>query len=477
MRPQSAHLWRQCDCLTFTMGYYNGGNSFFEPSLYHLGSSGTGKTASDFPLIYFIVGKLWKVFGQHEFIYRLIVILLFFIGLFALFRSFELLLKDSVIAVFVALLMFTSPTLVYYGNNFLMNIPAFSMALIGLHFFVQFIIKSKDKYLYLFAISFLLAGLLKVSSLLSYVAVCGLFILERFNLNLNQDNKIFQKPWKQFFIMLSVFLIVFSWYAYAANYNSQNNRGFFLIGILPIWDIDAEKIRITFNAIWDHIKWDYFMKETQLLLVLMFVAVLAFYRKVNKALIALIIMLAIGFLTFAILFFQPLLHHDYYTISLFIVVPFVLLGFFLFLKNSFRNVYNGLALRIILVIFLMLNVDFARRRMIWRFSPQSYLMDNYLKNMQRLEGIDDYMRSIGIDEMDKIISISDNSINISLYYAKHKGWTNFGISDNVMKLKDRIDMGAKYLLVYNTDDLKKEYLKPYIHNKIGEYNHVKIFKL
>ena len=77
--PQSIHLWRQCDCLSITMNYYQDNNPFFKPSIHNLGRDGTGKTVSDFPLIYFSVAELWKVFGYHEFIYRLVVVLFFFI--------------------------------------------------------------------------------------------------------------------------------------------------------------------------------------------------------------------------------------------------------------------------------------------------------------------------------------------------------------------------------------------------------------
>jgi len=45
-RPQSIHQWRQCDCLSITMNYFQDNNSFFEPSIHHLANDGTGKTIS-----------------------------------------------------------------------------------------------------------------------------------------------------------------------------------------------------------------------------------------------------------------------------------------------------------------------------------------------------------------------------------------------------------------------------------------------
>ena len=107
-RPtQSIHQWRQCDCLSITMNYYQDNNPFLQPSVHYLGADGTGKTISECPLIYYSVASLWKVFGHHEFIYRMLVLLIYFIGLFSVFKLFENKLKDSIWAMICSLLLFT----------------------------------------------------------------------------------------------------------------------------------------------------------------------------------------------------------------------------------------------------------------------------------------------------------------------------------------------------------------------------------
>ena len=89
LSPQSLHLWRQCDCLSITLNYYQDSNNFFEPAIHNLGHDGTGKTISEFPVIYYLVAQIWKIFGIHEFIFRLIILLLFYAGLFSVFKVFE----------------------------------------------------------------------------------------------------------------------------------------------------------------------------------------------------------------------------------------------------------------------------------------------------------------------------------------------------------------------------------------------------
>ena len=475
--PQSLHQWRQCDCLSITMNYFQDNNAFLEPSVHHLGVDGTGKTVSDFPLIYFSVAQLWKIFGQHEYIFRLIVLLIFFLSLFAMFKIFENTLKDSVLAIIFPLLLFTSPTLVYYANNFLMDIPAFSLAIIGLYFFYKFYQSSKIKYLYLFAFLSAIAGLLKISSLMSFIAVWGLFLLEILNIKLNPDRKIFQHPVKQIIPLIIVLIIPVIWYSYASYYNSNNNAGFFLIGYLPIWDLNISQINITLDAIHEHIKWDYFRKETQFVFLFMFIMILVFYKRVNKIMLFLTIFLSIGFLLFILLFFQALKDHDYYTINLFILIPIVLLSFLLLLKNRFKVIYTSVLFRIILIVFLIHNIDFAKRRIDNRYSHEGWPNKNWIENIQSFEEISPYLRSIGINNDDRVISLSDNSINISLYLMNQKGWTNYGISGDSIKIKEKINLGAKYLLIYNKEIYKEQYIQPFIENKIGEFRNVDIFAL
>jgi hypothetical protein len=80
MPPQSMHDWRQADCASFAMMYYDHGMNFFEPKVFNL-LMGGGHAAGEFPILYYFVAILYKVFGPHEFIFRLVFSLIFFVGL------------------------------------------------------------------------------------------------------------------------------------------------------------------------------------------------------------------------------------------------------------------------------------------------------------------------------------------------------------------------------------------------------------
>lgn len=358
-----------------------------------------------------------------------------------------------------------------------MDVPAFSLVLVSMYFFFRFIQSENDKYFYWFVFINVIAGLLKISSLMIFIAVFGLFVLEMFNIKIDSERKIFQKPLKQFALLISVLVIQLILYMYASNYNSIYNGGIFLVGYLPIWDLDFVQIKVTFDAIIEHIKHDYFRRETQIVFGIMFILVLAFYKHINKIVLYIIILLSIGFLLFGTLFFQALKDHDYYTINLFILIPVIFLGFLQLLKNKLYRVYSSIYFRVILIIFLIYNIKFAKDQLVNRYSSVGWQNENYIVNIQPFEDINTYLQSLGIKNDDKVISLSDNSINISLYFMNKKGWTNYGINLDSLKIEKAVSLGAKYLFIYGKEVYKEPGIQPFIKNKIGEFKNIDIYSL
>ncbi len=58
-----------------------------------------------------------------------------------------------------------------------------------------------------------------------------------------------------------------------------------------------------------------------------------------------------------------------------------------------------------------------------------------------------------------------------------KGWTNYGINLDTNKIKEKIDLGGKYLFIYDDENLKDKRLQSFINNKIGEFKGIKIYAL
>ena len=182
-RPQSVHQWRQADCLSMTMNYYKEDRPFFEPALHFLSIDGTGQTISEFPIIYYTVSRLWKVFGHHEYIYRFFTLGFFLCGLFALFKTSEWLLKDTLWAFFTTFLVLCAPYLSYYAFNFLVDIPALSTAMIAWFWFARYWRKRNNIDFFICLFFFFMAGLIKISSALSFFGLLGVLFFDTISKN------------------------------------------------------------------------------------------------------------------------------------------------------------------------------------------------------------------------------------------------------------------------------------------------------
>jgi hypothetical protein len=105
--------------------------------------------------------------------------------------------------------------------------------------------------------------------------------------------------------------------------------------------------------------------------------------------------------------------------------------------------------------------------------------ERHLQHFQALETITPYLRSLGIERTDKVISIPDISFNITLYLMDQKGWTDYGDVNlnRSEKIAKKIKSGAEYLIINDSTIYKKDNIQPYIKNKIGSYKNIDIYDL
>ena len=287
--PQSIHKWRQSDCASIALNYYQGGMNFFKPETHNLTSDAgtTGKCCtSEIPILYYSVASLYTVFGHHDYIYRIFNTLLFFLGLFFLFRLLHYILKDIFWAIALALLFFTSPVLIYYGNNFLSNSSSLAFSIIGWYYFMRFYFEHKPKWFYISMAVFFIAAAFKVTALFSLFAITGIYGLELLGLiKFKKSGKLFSKPIWYLLSIIPIFIIIGLWLVYAHNYNQKHDCSYFSTTIFPIWDLNRTEI----FSVLDKIKrvWleQYFHKSVILFLLICFLFIVSFFRKNIKLLI------------------------------------------------------------------------------------------------------------------------------------------------------------------------------------------------
>jgi 4-amino-4-deoxy-L-arabinose transferase-like glycosyltransferase len=474
-RPQSVHRWRQSDCTSLALNYYQDGMHFFSPQTHNLtsdkGNSGYVAT-SEVPGLYYTVAVLYKIFGYHEFIYRLLNTLIFLTGLFFLFRLFHEILQSRIWSSFLTLLVFSSPVLVYYGNNFLTDSTALSFSFIGWYYFIRYYKKPKLKLYYFAMLFFLLAASCKISAGISIVALLTYMLGEKTFFSKSSRSKIFPASIHSYIPFICIFLIVGSWALYARIYNTQHATGYFSTTTFPIWGLDRNGI----NQVLDHIKnlWfnQYFHPSLIYFLAALFLICFLFLRKIDRFLISTTLILFLGTILYCTLWFWTLQDHDYYTINLYILPVFILLSFFYILKNSLPKLFNKWYIKTLFASFVLFNIYYAHSQQNLRYNGW---WNNYSVEKD-IYSATNYLRSIGINRTDTIISLPDDS-HCSLYLMNQKGWTNCsGINDSAA-ISAAINRGAKYLIVNKPEFLETNYLKPFLYQQIGEYGSISVFRL
>ena len=358
-----------------------------------------------------------------------------------------------------------------------MDVPAFSLSLIALYCLMKYYKTRIKKYFYVFISLSAIAGLLKISSLIIFFAICIFLLLEFIKRKFFTEEKKTQYSIKHSILLLGVISLQILWYSHANHYNNKHNAGIFLIGTLPIWKLNTAHIFDIIHHIKDNINWVYFRPSTQIVLLLMFISIVFLYKKTSNILFVLTTTLSIGMIAFIILFFEALKDHDYYLINLLVLVPVIALTFFHSLKKYYSRIYFSFLFRAIIIAFLIHNIDFARRRINDRYSPYNWQNKYYSENLSAFNAVTPYIRSIGIKKEDRVISLSDNSINITLHAMNQKGWTNYGISSDSVAIKEKINLGAKYLFIHDKEDYKKKNISLFLMNKIGAFKNIDIYKL
>lgn len=496
-RPQPYHQWRQADCLSLTYNYYDGTATFFEPAIhqYFSDDNTSGKSAGEFPLLYYFMAKFWQVFGQSEFAYRLFTYLLCFISLFALFKLLKELFENKFYAYIGSFLVLTSPVIAYYSINFLTDVPAFNLMLSGWYYYYKYFKQKEIRYFIVALLFFTLATLLKISAGMSLVALIGIYSLEFIAVIFKfKKNSILNKPWQEFILFFLAVIIIIAWYVYAEYYNSLHGGKYTFNGFWPIWEMDKENIKRVLGFSKDFMIHQVFSFPT--LLVLIFMQLILLLKHHNLFFTLLNLFLFIGVVLYLILWFNALDNHDYYLINPIALLLVVFTSFLLLLKNKYSSIFNSISFKIFLSLLLLFNIAYASNNIKMRhwnlfqvekekllpltFKSEIAFWDYIRWGVNtNFYTIENFNRNLGIKPNDLVISLPDNSINISLYLMNQKGYNNFvdKLSDSTA-IADRIGKGAKYLFVSDSSVFKNTHVQPFLKFPLGNYNNsISVFDL
>ncbi|CAN5371213.1 hypothetical protein BH11BAC2_BH11BAC2_10700 [soil metagenome] len=436
LRPQSIHQWAQCDRASVALNYYHDGMDFFHPAVHNL-DNGTGVTGMEFPFVNYTAAMLYKIFGFHEWLYRLLTLLIYSIGLYCAFKIANWWLKNYWQSIGVMLLFGCSPLLAFYSANFLPEPSTLGFSMLAWFFLTRFIDTNVQRWLWWCTAAMTLACLIKLSALINMPAMAVLIWM-----NTEQANR------KTVFLNLflkSVIIVglTFSWYRYAMLLSIKTHSEIFLLkSMFPQnWN--------NFKDVWNEMRAVWFMRiYNDFLLVLMlislFVGVLA--RKIiSKQIFVIGGVLLFSVLAFLLSMWTQLRHHDYYMIPMY---PLFLFGLIMIV-----SLINTTKQKVAPLLFLVFFIGFTSfqyyeakthirtcyRKDSWKYSPIQF--DQFFDFKAQLV-------NCGVKPSDRIISVFDHTPDNSLYLMDQKGVT---VSDH-----DFDEFTNKYLntgiftyLIYN----------------------------
>ncbi len=490
--PFNIHAWRQTDCLSLAH-FYKEGASFFSPEMHIQMGDGlmSGKTAGEFPILYYLVGQIWKITGESYLVYRVVWLLILLLGIFAFYKSLRLILLDWFWSATLSLLLFTSPIFITYGVSFLTDAPAFSFALIACYFLLRYSLSGQKKFFLLFLFFFTIVGGLKISSLIAFIFFCGIFIFELLPVKRLKRHRIFKGTWQEALGLTTVFLLIFSWYAYASYYNSKHGFLYTFNNIYPFNLMNSRDISEMKASILNFTSYQIFSRSMLFLLAAIGLVNLFLWKKMSLHAYLSTPIVFLGCFAYFYLW-APLMHnHDYYYVAMLILFPAIFIPFFFFLKEHQNKIFKNKILKVLFVLFLSYNFLYAysivKLRTLSKYvniislnNPEFYdRMDvlNYEnQNHIRFEDIKPYLREIGIQENDKIISLPDPSFNVSLYLMNQKGYS--GVTGNMDKeyLERFVKKGGKYFVISDSTLLNHKNLSPLLGNKIGQQGEISIYR-
>lgn len=496
-RPYSIHQWRQTDCVSFTKNYYEEGMHFFQPHIHWQGNI-EGKAVSEFPLINYTVAGLWKIFGEHESLYRLTVFAIYLAAMLFLFSMLYAVSGSFIYGYFGTSLITTSPVLAYYSFSFLADVPALSFAIMSLSLFVFFVRKPSGTGLFIASVAFgVIATLLKASSVtvLAIIGMVSVLSLLRFPAKSAERGKLFSSAWLPLLTFVVAAILIYSWYHFALVYNGGNSNGVFLMETLPVWKM-TDKVIETARLLYSVQLAMYFNKGVLMAFALAAVWLLLNLKTLPAYLRLAFLVSGVCFCGFIVLFFQVFNVHDYYLITTMLFPVTILVCVGAYLKDK-QVQFSRKPLLIMLMLVATVNVlhcaSVVRLRNVpndtlTKFNPfisneeknfSDWFHYHYETTTKPLERITPYLRSLGIRRSDKVISAPDPSFNISLYLMDQKGFTATGesLQADTNKVSEYIDLGAKYLVLSDTSILQDARLKRHVGPRIGHYQNIAIYKI
>ena len=468
--PQSLHLWRQSDCFSFALNYYEG-QSFFQPRVYNY-LNDNGLCAGECPLIYFIVGKIWQITGVQYWIFRVLQLCIFYAGAGALFNLSVGLTKSRLASYFILTNYLSAPLIMVYAPSYLADVPSLSFTWLGLWCLYLYQQKHGTYSLISTSLFFLIAMLLKANAMFLPIAIILIMLL--IWLKIIKESTLLKFDFKIIVALCLALFAQYQWYAWVITYTTLHHSSFLGTGTWPgwpIWEASSENISNTFKMLLSYSK-DFF---SFINLFIIFIG-LYFVAKgfIKKEAICWLIMAYLGaVICFMAYFFVGFKDNNYYFVNLY-VLPFLIL---IYLTHISSKQFDKKGVQILMLLMVVFNLGYAYSRM------QLYFYDG--KQHQKLSEV--YFKPEFRNFIDKnvpinsqIISFPDETPNATLSIIRRHGCSQYGFREGKINKEDMemmMNRGFQYYLCNNNFSLTDSNLTPHLGGLVAQFKTLSLYKL
>lgn len=452
--PRGIHEWAQADRLALAMQFYDQGFNFFKPATYSL-ESVNGITGVEFPLQAYLAALMGVVAGREHisFCFRLLDIAMALTGFYFLFKLIFEKTGNFLLSLVPGVFLMAAPVFVYYAGNYLPDTFSTSLVFVAFYFFFRFNETRNQRYLGWSLPFFVLAGLIKITSCIYFLAAVSFLLLWSY---LVPHVLTFRSKITLLVGTAAGFLVIAAYTFYNKYLNAKYQSGLFLADSKPVKDM--EMLRFIKSRFFDVWRFEYLTRFQYLILYVcfgLFLVFLLYHFRRNLAYTAVALIALLGGVAFFGLMGAQLIDHDYYIICAY--YPLIIIFLLLALLLADRFIKNKEALNIGLGLLLIGLVFTGYKHHQLRLADTYKDFSNYYYYPWMLNG-DQIITEAGIPENAKLLVMSTSAPNLALVYFDRKGVVWGLTNEYVPDLQAAKDKLATYNLDYvllNQPDFKR----------------------
>lgn len=429
--------WRQCATASIARNFYYNGMNIFYPQVLWGGTTEGYIGETEFHIYPFTVALLYKIFGVHEYLGRLVSIIAFCGGAFFLYKLAKKY-TTAMTAVIILLFYTFNPYIFFYSRAFQPESTMLFLSITMLYFFSEWIEKEGWWRFTLMTLCATTAFLVKMPTL-----CLGLPLLY---LCLRKYKIRFLLEWKLWLFAIISLVPILLWCQHSSYLKTINGLawGNFYLSSFSTYMDPHFYVRVFFTEIVERCL--IYIGGVFLVLGIIFTFKKREFRFIHYWLLSIIIFFFIGA--------EKTAHHTYYTIPI-IVPASILIGYAI--SNWFRLIrdYNIIGIkRVLLVIVYLFMVMFLpfiiHHKITGRYKAERLAKDYPIYEVGKI--VDE------ITSKDDLIIGSRWGGPEILYYSNRRGWAPQIPGCSIEVIENLQQQGAAYFVTTEYDKIDSNVL-------------------